>query len=114
MKLYKQADEIFNYIIIKNGPYIFDLDSESESDSADNVNILDNDNNIPVITPAGSSGSLGSHKTPGTPPSKLKNTKLSNSLYLTPSSGQSERSASKISNIITNLGNLEPSRIIIV
>ena len=62
----------------------------------------------------GSLGSSGSHKTLGTPPSKPKNTELNSNLYLTPSSGQSERSASKISNITTNLGDLGPSEIIII
>ena len=114
MELREQADKIFNYIIIKNGPHVFDLDSESKSNSADNINILDSDNDILVTILVDSSGSLGSHRTPGTPLSKPKNIKLDSNLYLTPSSGQSERLVSKISNIIINLGNLGPSEIIIV
>ena len=87
MELYEQADKIFNYIIIKNGPYIFNLNSESEPNSANNINVLNSNNNTPVTILAGSLGSLNSHKTPGTPPSKLKDTKLSNNLYLIPSFG---------------------------
>ena len=87
MELCEQADEIFNYIMVKNGPHVFDLDSESESDSANNVDILDSDNNTLVTTPAGSLGSSGSHGTPGTPPSELKNTESDSNLYLIPSSG---------------------------
>ena len=87
---------------------------ESESNNADNIDILNSDDNTPVTMLIGSLGSSGSHRTPGTPPFEPKNTKLDSNLYLTPSSGQSERSVSKISNIITNLGNLGPSEIIIV
>ena len=87
---------------------------ESESNSADNINIFNSDDNTLVTMLIGSSDSLDNHKTPGTPLSEPKNTKLDNNLYLTPSSGQSEKSASKNSNIITNLDNSEPSKIIIV
>ena len=114
MKLHEQADKIFNYIIIKNDPHVFDLDSKSESNSANNINILNNNNNTLVTISAGSSGSSGSHRTPGILLSEPKNTKLGSNLYLTPSSGQSERLASEISDIITNLGNLGPSKIIII
>ena len=111
MELCKQVDEIFNYITVKNGPHIFDLDLESKSDSADDVNVLDSDDNISVIMLAGSSGSLDSYGIPGTPLSELKDTGSSSNLYLTPSSGQLERLISEVSNISANLG---PSRIIIV
>ena len=114
MKFCEQADKIFNYIIVKNSPHIFDLNSESESDSTNNIDILDSDDNTLVTTLVGSSGSSGSHRTPGTPPSEPKNTKLNSNLYLITSSGQSERSASKINNIITNLDNLGPSKITII
>ena len=114
MELYEQADKIFNYIIVKNSLYIFNLNSESESDSADNINVLDSNNDTLVTTPAGSSGSLGSYRTPGTLQSEPKDTKLNSNLYFTPNSGQSERSASKVSNIITNLSDSGPSKIIIV
>ena len=101
-------------MIVKNSLYIFNLSLESKSDSADNVNILDSNDNTPVTTSAGNSGRLCSHGTLGTPPSKLKNTKLGNNLYLISSSGQLERSASEVSNIIINLGNLGSSKISIV
>ena len=114
MELYKQVDKIFNYIIIKNGLYIFDLNLESKSNSADNINILDSDDNTLVIMLIGSLGSLGSYETPGTPPSELKDTELGSNLYLISSSGQLEKLASKVSNITANLGNLGFSKIIIV
>ena len=84
---------------------------ESESDSTNNINILNSNNNTLITTPAGSLGSLGSHRILGTPPSKLKNTELDSNPYLTPSSGQSKRSASKVSDISANS---ESSKIIIV
>ena len=114
MKLCEQADKIFNYIIIKNNPHIFNLNSESKSNSADNVNILNSNNNTLITILGGSSDSLGSYGTPGTPPSKPKNIRSNSNLYLTPSSGQSKRLASKVSNIIFNLNNLGPSGTIIV
>ena len=87
---------------------------EIESDSTNNIDVFNSDNNILVTTPAGSLGSLGSHKILGTPPSKLKDTKLSSNLYFIPSSGQSERSVSEVSNRITNLDNLGSFKIIII
>ena len=90
MKLCEQADKIFNYIIViivKNSPHIFDLNSESKSDSADNINVLDSNNNILVTTLTGSLGSSNSHGTPGILPSKLKDIELNSNLYFIPSSG---------------------------
>ena len=100
--------------MVKNGPYVFNLDSESESDSADDIDVFDSDDNTLVTTPAGSSGSSGSHETPGIPPSEPKDTELGSNLYLTPSSGQSERLVSEVSDIIADLGDLGSSGIIIV
>ena len=97
--------------MVKNSLHVFDLNSESESDSTNNINVLDSNDNTLVTILVGSSGSSGSHGTSGTPPSELKNTELGSNLYLTPSSGQSERSVSKVSNISADLG---PSKIIIV
>ena len=75
-------------IRVKNSPYIFDLNLESKSNSANNINILDsNNNNTLVTTLVGSSGSLDNYKALGKPLSKPKNTKLNSNLYLTPSSG---------------------------
>ena len=110
MELREQADEIFDYITVKNGPYVFDLDSESESDSADDVDVLDSDDDTLVTTPAGSLGSSGSYGTLGTPPSEPKDTELGSNPYLTPSSGQSERLASEVS----DSGDSGPSGTIIV
>ena len=114
MELCEQVDKIFNYIIVKNSSHIFDLNLESESDSANNINVLNSDDDTLVIILIGSLGSSGSHRIIGTPLFELKNTKLGSNSYFTSSSGQSEKLASKVSNIIINLGNLEPSGTIIV
>ena len=87
MELYEQADKIFNYIIIKNSPYIFDLNLESKSDSTNNINILNSNNNTLVTILVGSSDSLNSYRILGTPSSEPKNTELDNNLYLISSSG---------------------------
>ena len=111
MKLYKQADKIFNYIIVKNSPHIFNLNLESKSDSTNNINILNSDDDTLVTILVGSLGNLDNYGTSGTPPSKLKDTELGNNLYLILSSGQLKRLVSKVSNISADLG---PFRIIIV
>ena len=100
VELREQADEIFESITVKNGPHIFDLDSESEADSADGIDVLDSDDDTPVTTPAGSSGSSGSNG----PPTEPKDTGSDSNPYLTPTSGQSERSTSEVSDASASSG----------
>ena len=72
--------------MVKNSSHVFDLNLESESNSANNIDVLNSDDDTLVIMLVGSLGSLGSYGTPDTPLSEPKGTKLDSNLYLTPSS----------------------------